>query len=456
MKLPLPGLLCSLAAFSLAVSSHAAVDNKPEAPLASWIVTNSVPSTNEISFKEFLNEVAQANLDYAAQRYNVSIAKAAVAISKEFPNPVLSLNGSKDVRNWNRNLPNQNGQLVSQRMPEPVGVGVVQTIEYPGKRKWRIRTANSNYRAAAATVEDFARNLKVDASEAYVQALAAQRAFEQQRKASEYLNQLVTAQQHRLKAGDIGEVDLTQSRIDALQAQSDLLNTENDARTAQIALSGFLGRDRGQATLIPRGELEQKTRAFDQSQLLLQALQNRPDLVALRHFRDSASQSVSLAKANRMPDVDVGLNYTYTSASENFVAPAEHDSMVGLSFSFPLPLWNRQHAEIQTAHDLAAQAEKTVQSAELKAEVQVREALTTYLLMQERVQNFRSELLKGADKVLAAKRFSYEHGQATLLDLLDAQRADNTIQQSYNDALADAAKALIELERAAGLWDVEF
>jgi cobalt-zinc-cadmium efflux system outer membrane protein len=65
--------------------------------------------------------------------------------------------------------------------------------------------------------------------------------------------------------------------------------------------------------------------------------------------------------------------------------------------------------------------------------------------MQERVQKFQGELLKGADDVLTAKRFSYEHGQTTLLDLLDAQRADNDIHQSYNDALADAAKALIEL-----------
>ena len=55
------------------------------------MVTNSIPATNEITLDEFLNEVAAANLDYAAQRYNVDIAKAAVAIAKEFPNPNLNL-----------------------------------------------------------------------------------------------------------------------------------------------------------------------------------------------------------------------------------------------------------------------------------------------------------------------------------------------------------------------------
>ncbi|MGO8675776.1 MAG: TolC family protein [Limisphaerales bacterium] len=430
--------------------------NRPGAPLAGWVVTNSIPATNEITWREFLNETAAANLDYAAQRYNVDIAKAAIAIAREFPNPTLNLNGAKDARNWNRNLPGENGRLVSQAMPEPMGVGLDQTIEYFGKRKWRVRVAGHAHRAAAATLEDFLRQLKLDASAAFVDALATQRALEQERQAASYLSQLVVAQRRRLSAGDIGETDLTQSRVDELQSQNDLITALSEAQKAQLALSGFLGRDRGRTVLIPRGTLELEPRALDLSRLVADALEGRPDLIALRHARDGASAGIRLAKANRVSDVDLGLGYTYTTGSENLVAPSEHDSMVALSLSFPLPLWNRQRAEIQTAKFAAAQAEKTSESAELKAEVQVRQAFSTYQLMQERVRSFRGELLRGADDVLAAKRFSYEHGQTPLLDLLDAQRADTQIHQSYNDALADAAKALIELERAAGVWDIEF
>lgn len=444
------------ASLSLPVCKTTANPANPAAPSSAWVVTNSLPATNDIALPEFLNEVAAANLDYAAQRYNVDIAKAAVAIAKEFPNPTLSLSGGKDVRNWSRKLPDENGRLVSQTMPEPVGIGIDQPIEYFGKRKWRIRTADHAYRAAAASLEDFLRNLKLDASAAFVEALATQRTLEQQRDAADYLSRLVVAQRQRLKAGDIGETDVTQSRVDELQFQNDLLNAQNDAQAAQLALSTFLGRDRGQTTLIARGKLEWEPRSFELSRLVASALRNRPDLVALRHARDGASSGIHLAKANRVPDVDVGLGYTYTTASENFVAPAEHDSMVALSLSFPLPLWNHQRAEIQTAKSAAEQAEKALQSAELKAEVQVRKTFNAYQLMQERVRKFQGELLKGADDVLTAKRFSYERGQATLLELLDAQRADNQIHQSYNDALADAAKALIEFERAAGLWDLSF
>jgi cobalt-zinc-cadmium efflux system outer membrane protein len=58
--------------------------------------------------------------------------------------------------------------------------------------------------------------------------------------------------------------------------------------------------------------------------------------------------------------------------------------------------------------------------------------------------------------VLEARRFSYQRGQTALLELLDAQRTANEVRSSYNNAVADQAKALIDLQRAAGLCDVQF
>jgi len=447
--------------FAITTSAQAQTNAVPAlavvAPQPGWVVTPSVPATNEITFAEFLNEVAAANLDYAAQRYNVDIAKAAIALAKEFPNPTLDLGGSHELRYRGRKEADPStGEIVDQSQPDSVSVGITQTLLLGGKRKWRIQAADQAWRAAAATLEDFLRNLKLDAAKAWAEALATQRTVEQQRKAAGYLGELVAAQRLRLKVGDIGETDLTQSRVDELQFQNDLLNAQNDAETARLALCTFLGRNRGRTTFILRGKLEQEPRAFDADRLLGNALQNRPDLIALRHARDSVKSGVRLAKANRVPDVDVGLNYTHSTETKNFINPTPAMHIVGMSVAFPLPLWSQQRNEIRTAQLAAEQAEKMLQAAELKAEIQVRQTFSAWQLMQERVQKFRGELLKGDDDVLAAKRFSYQRGQATLLELLEAQRTDNEVHQSYNDALADVAKALIELERAAQLWDVSF
>jgi cobalt-zinc-cadmium efflux system outer membrane protein len=217
-----------------------------------------------------------------------------------------------------------------------------------------------------------------------------------------------------------------------------------------------LGRDRGETVLIPRGNLEIPTREFDLSTLLVDALKNRADLIALRHARDAAQSNVGLEKANRVPNVDVGGVWTHSTVSQNTIAPSPEFDDVGVAFSFPLPLWNRNKAAITSARLAAEQAQTQVEAAELKAEVQIRQVFSAYRSAAERLGHYQNGILKDADAVVEAKRFSYQRGQTTLLELLDAQRTANEVRSSYNDALADHAKALVELERAAQLWEIQF
>ena len=401
--------------------------------------------TNEITFAAFLNEVVSANLAYAAQRYNVPIAQAALAAAKVFPNPVLGLNGGRDVTHGG-----------SERMPSSLGAMVAQTIELGGKRKARILVADKNLRATAATLDTFLYNLRADAAAAFIGGVAARQTLEQKRRASRSLDELVTANEQRLRVGDVGETDVTQSRVEALQFQSEVLAAEADTQAALIALSGFLGRDRTQTTLLPIGKLEQPRHPFDLATLVPAALTNRADLLALRHARDAAQSNIKLAKASRIPDVDVGVGVIHNTSSDNSIAPSPSFDSLGLSFSLPLPLFNRRTAEINAARFAFEQAEMNLQAAEQKAEVDLRVAFSRYQIALDRVGRFQSATLAGADKVLEAKRFSYQRGQTTLLDLLTAQRAANEVYLAYYGALGDAATALIEVERAAQLWDLDF
>ncbi len=408
-------------------------------------VTNSLERTNGITFNEFLAQVASDNLDYAAQRYNVSIAEAAITAAKLFPNPTLQLNGARDVTHSG-----------SQRMPDVAGASLTQTIETGGKRKYRVQGARQSRAAAAATLDAFLLNLKLDAGAAFAEALALSRAAEQKRESAGYLRQLLDTQRQRFGAGDISQADLLQTQVEQQQFANELLSAEADAEKASLALTGFLGLEAGQAHLVPKGELAIPGREFNASALITDALRNRGDLVALRHTRDAATSKVREEKANRIPNVDVGGGWTHSSSSENDLSPSPAFDSIGLSLSFPIPLWNRNQAAIATAQYTAQQAQKQLEAAELKAEVQIRQGLTAYRSAAERVRHYQSGILKDADAVLEARRFSYQRGQTSLLELLDAQRTANEVRSSYNEALADQAKALIDLQRAAGLCDIQF
>lgn len=402
-------------------------------------------NAEEIAFKAFLNEVLANNLDYAAERYNVSIAEALRASARVFPNPQLEFGGERDITHHG-----------SERMPEARSIGITQTFELGGKRKARMRVADFNARAAAATLDEFLRNLRLDAANAFAEALAAQHAFDQKRHAVTIIDEVLMANEQRLRVGDVGEVDVTQIRVEALQLRNEALASEADARAAQIALTSFLGRDRAGANLVAVGNLQRLPQTYDLRQLSAQMLAERADLVALRHARDAAGAEIDLAKAGRMPDLEIGIGMTRSYESVNSIAPSPEYDAVGISFALPIPLFNRNRGEISAANLRFNQADRVLQSAEQKAETDLRSAHERYRLAAARTSQFLSEALKGADQVLEAKRYSYQRGQTTLLDFLEAQRASTDVHLSYYEAMADQAAALIELERTAGLWEIEF
>ena len=58
----------------------------------------------------------------------------------------------------------------------------------------------------------------------------------------ETLDQLVKSNTERLRVGDIGEVDLVQSRVSALQARSDLSAVQSTLQQTLVGLAVLLGR----------------------------------------------------------------------------------------------------------------------------------------------------------------------------------------------------------------------
>src|SRR5262249_4364738 len=152
---------------------------------------------------------------------------------------------------------------------------------------------------------------KLDAASAYSDALAARAAVERLRVAADFLERLDRAQQQRLASGDIGKPDLTQTQLEEARFRNDLVKAEKDEETARLALSTFLARERGQTDFDVLGALARPLPAHDLSAAIVDALETRPDLIALRHARDAADSGVSLAKSARLPDIDLSLAYAH-------------------------------------------------------------------------------------------------------------------------------------------------
>src|SRR5262249_3371601 len=161
----------------------------------------------------------------------------------------------------------------------------------------------------------------------------------------------------------------------------------------------------------------------------------RSDVMARGKAVEAAKSRVELAQANRWVDVTASADYQHTRAGTGpFVAPPFDALSFGLSVPLPLRLIHR--GELDAAIHTQAQAESQLQSAVLKADGEVREALSRYEAGVQRVALYTGGVLSDADRVLDAVRYSYQHGSATLLELLDAQRTANEVHLAYFEALA--------------------
>jgi len=402
--------------------------------------------TVEMTLSEYLKAVADSNLGYAAQRYNVSIAEAQLAEARVFlPNPQAQLGYSGDIT---RHRPSED------RESAVTSGGISQTIELGGKRGDRVEAARHTLLAASATLDDFWRNLRASAASAFVTARADQMIAARMKKSADSFDRVVAATAKRLKEGDVGEVDAIQARVDAFQFRSQYLSAEGNAQTSIIALSQFLGRDQADMTVQPKADFEEPSPSYDLSALTAAALQKRPDVIAARETHDAAAAAVKLAKAGRIPDPNVGLTYTRTGESNNPVAPYPATDTLGVDLSFELPVFTHHQPELDAARANERQADRQYDAALLNAQVEVRQAFAAYQLAAQQVAQYRDNgALRDAETVLKARTFSYEHGDASLLDLLQAQRDLNDVYNNYYGALSGWVLARFALEQAAGIAD---
>ncbi len=398
-----------------------------------------------VPMQAFVQMVLQTNLAYAAERYNVPMAEAQIAAARQIPNPELNYGFARDIT-----------YSGSQRLQSNTVGNIQQLFETGGKRRLRTEVARKGRAAAEATLDGFLNQLKADAALAFIDALAQKRLVQKNRDIARDMLELVNAQKERFKVGQISETDFLQTEIEQQQFQTELHTTEAQAESASQGLGTFLGIDGAQLRIIPVGNLEQPGQKFDASTLITHALGKRGDLLALRHQADAAQSRVSLEKANRIPDVTLGVGVSQLSSTLNNVAPTPANNALVMFFSIPLPIWNQNKAAIENARLASLQAQKQIQAAELKVQVEIRQALTLYRAAVDSVARYQSGILKNSEAVFDARRVSYQKGQATLLDLLTSQRTAREVRASYEAALAAQARAHLEVLRASNTWSVSY
>jgi outer membrane protein, heavy metal efflux system len=393
-----------------------------------------------LPFKEYIDLVKTHNLQYAAEKLNINISDAAIDAAKVFNDPFFSVDVTRDSEKSIRT-----GYSFSSEM--------VKTIDLGGERKVRINLTRSEKELTTALVEDYFRNLQAEATLFYLEAMKHRQLFIVRYNSYQTMKKLAYADSIRYKLGSIMEIDAIQSKLEAGILRNELIHSISEWKNSLWDISVLTGTSKNDTLFLPSSHLHEVTRDFVLDKLIMEALSNRADLQAALLNKEVSQKALHLTKKERNTDIDLKVGF-----SNSYLIGGGAHAATGLTAGIALPLKfsNFYKGDLRMAEARIAQAENLFDHAELKIRSEITQAWEYYMDYCSQVENFNKGLLENAENVRKGKIYSYQRGETSLLEVLNAQRTYNEIQTTYYETLFYQAAALIELEKAAGIWDIDF
>lgn len=315
--------------------------------------------------------------------------------------------------------------------------------ERGGKRELRQESARKGTAIAESQLADLERNLTFNLRNAFVQTLQAKSVLALATANLDYFDREIGISRTRFEAGNIARVDLDRLELQRVQYVQDYQTAKVNLDTAKITLRMLLN-DR---TPLDRFDV---TGPFDFSELMMPleefhaiAAAARPDLKAAAQVADKAQTDHKLAAANGSVDPTFGVDL-----GRNPPIPA----YFGVSVNIPLRVFDRNQGEkLRTELDIQrAERLRDATEAQVFGDVDVAYVALVSTVNLLRPYKDAGGYLERATSVRDTTSFSYQHGQASLLEYLDAQRDYRVIQLAYLNLVGSYLTTGNQLNLAVG------
>lgn len=405
-------------------------------------LAQEVENSTIIPYKEYIQLVLENNESYQAARLESNMAKEEVGISRKRPDPELELLYRENTEDYLRQGPGVEGELSWD-------------IEFGGKRKSRIQYATKAFELAEMELQDYEQNLRLEASLIYLEAIKNQKLFEVQKASYESMKQIAKSDSIQHELGILTRVEALQSSVEAIMARNDMRQARTEWQNTLLQLHDFAGINQEDRTIVADTSAKLIMRAFSLNELETSALENKSTVKAAVLSKEQTEAEEKVIRAERRMDVNLIAGFEYNKASVTSALDAPMDKVLLVGFGIPLKFSNFNKAElrqIQYAKDQSTWELNATKRATLTA---VREAYNKYSAAEQQLNSLEEDLLESAETILNGIVYAYQRGSTSFLEVLNARNSYNEIQTLYYESLFEYASAYLELQYAAGIWEVD-
>ncbi|MGA2673793.1 MAG: TolC family protein [Terracidiphilus sp.] len=420
--------ICVVAPFVLALSIVCPGQTEPPSVPVPSLAAAPLPVDEAVA------EALQANPEIRAAVRRLSLARLKTTTARSLDDPMLM------VRDWDTPLRQPWDMNQAQLM-----FGLQQSFPSKQKRDLRAKVAGDDVEVAASELESLRQEVSAEVRKACADLMRNADEIKLHDRQASLLKEALAAVLAQYTTGKSPQADVLRAQIALTRLNEHLIELEEERDNARAQLNALLGRSPDEAVEIA-GSYASPAALPSIEELERAAIENRPELAALRKQIVRSRDQGQLTRLAMKPDFTVALGYMLMptgSASRNAY-------MAELAMN--LPWMNRERHEGEAKQSDAA---TDVSQAELDARtstvfLEIRQAQIDVLAAQKRVKLYRDTLLPQADAVFKASTAAYQNNRAEFMSLLDSQNLLLDIQTAYYKASAATDAGIAQLERAIG------
>jgi len=326
---------------------------------------------------------------------------------------------------------------------------VHQVLSYGAIADYR-RTAFAEA-AARARAEVAIRGLVVTVVQAYYAYVVAQRKYSTEQLAAAEAQRFLDISQKLERGGEVAHSDVIKAQIQYQAQQRDLQEAQLGMNKSRLDLSVLLFRDFNENfAVVDDLRLPAPIPTFEEVQV--QATRNNPDLRAALAALREAGQEVTVAWAAMVPSFNVDWFYGIDApqfATEDRFGRRNLANSGAVSLQLPIWTWGANVSKVK-------QAKLRRNLAQVELSATQRQLLANLRSFYNDLQTARSELellSQSADLAAESLRLTtmrYQGGEATVLEVVDAQNTLTQARNAYDDGQARFRVAQANLQTLTG------
>jgi cobalt-zinc-cadmium efflux system outer membrane protein len=387
----------------------------------------------------------QRNRDVLATRLDIEASQLDKVAASLYPNPVFTYTAGNFV------LPHGNPQDKGLD-PAPLSqlvhtVGISEIVDVWAKRSARMRAADRGIEHRRLLVEDALREIAYAVRGSFADLTREQLESELARSMKARYDETIRVSGARFRAGEISEADFRKFELEGMRYQNAVIDADTELDLSRQRLAALLGLNSGSDLPGPAVMSNDARTAPSLPALLTLALQERPDLRAARQGHELADATLESARREAYPDISLGVAYTHSE----FMVSGDNPNAVSLTLALPLPIFDRNQANIARARLDARRFDNDL----ARIELQIRGEVVLSARRLERASALldiyeQGGMLERAEKALKVGESSYRAGSISLIELLEAQRTFIETRAQYLRAQHDYRQAVIDVTHATG------